>query len=131
MSDWLDDDSEAAHLAEIEDEFYDDWLDDDEDTPGWPVDADGWPVDDDYIGSKHKRKQTSRRENIKRGIEADEKRYNENKAAKVGDTIICAGPKCGSKFKKRQYAQAFCCNHCKDQFWNRREAFFGFRKPID
>lgn len=113
MSDWLDDDSEAAHLAEIEDEFYDDWL------------------DDDYIGSKHKRKQTSGRENIKRGVEADEKRYNENKAAKVGDTIICAGPKCGSKFKKRQYAQAFCCNHCKDQFWNRREAFFGFRKPID
>lgn len=122
---WLDEDTEAAHLAEIEDEYYEGWFEDDEDLP------DGWPVDDGYIGVKQKPKRPSRRENIKNGIEADEKRYNENKAAKVGDTIICAGPKCGSKFKKRQYAQAFCCNHCKDQFWNRREAFFGFRKPVD
>lgn len=42
--------------------------------------------------------------------------YEENKAAKVGETIRCAV--CGTEFTKKQYSQAFCCSVCKDKFWN-------------
>lgn len=42
--------------------------------------------------------------------------YKNNKAAKVGTEIEC--PVCHTKFKKRQYSQAFCCTECKDRFWN-------------
>ena len=45
-------------------------------------------------------------------------RYEENKAAKVGTELIC--PVCGSHFTKKQWAQAFCCNECKNKFWNRK-----------
>lgn len=44
--------------------------------------------------------------------------YEANKSAKVGTEITC--PICGTKFVKRQYAQAFCCSQCKDAFWNAR-----------
>ena len=37
-----------------------------------------------------------------------------NKKAKVGEIIEC--PVCHIKFKKIQWAQAFCCGHCKDKF---------------
>lgn len=43
--------------------------------------------------------------------------YRTNKKAKVGEIIEC--PVCHIKFKKIQWAQAFCCGHCKDKFWNR------------
>ena len=43
-------------------------------------------------------------------------KYEENKAAKVGSTIIC--PTCGKEFVKKQYSQAFCCLQCKDKYWN-------------
>ena len=42
--------------------------------------------------------------------------YETNKGAKVGEEIIC--PICGTKFIKRQYAQAFCCSKCKETYWN-------------
>ena len=45
-------------------------------------------------------------------------RYAENKAAKVGTELIC--PICGKTFTKKQWAQAFCCNECKNTFWNRK-----------
>ena len=40
--------------------------------------------------------------------------YRTNKKAKVGEIIEC--PVCHIKFKKIQWAQAFCCGHCKDSF---------------
>ena len=46
------------------------------------------------------------------------KAYEQNKAAKVGETIKCAC--CGKKFVKKQYSQAFCCGKCKDKYWNRK-----------
>ncbi|MDE6493085.1 MAG: hypothetical protein K2L50_00685 [Bacteroidales bacterium] len=45
--------------------------------------------------------------------------YRTNKEAKVGEEIEC--PVCHTRFKKRQYSQAFCCLHCKDTFHNRRQ----------
>ena len=42
--------------------------------------------------------------------------YESNKAAKVGETIIC--PICGKAFTKKQWQQAFCCGTCKDRYWN-------------
>ena len=46
------------------------------------------------------------------------KAYEQNKAAKVGETIRCAC--CGKEFVKKQYSQAFCCGKCKDKYWNRK-----------
>lgn len=43
--------------------------------------------------------------------------YRKNKEAQVGEEIVC--PVCNTRFKKRQYSQAFCCLHCKDKFHNR------------
>ena len=42
--------------------------------------------------------------------------YRKNKIAKVGEIIEC--PICHTKFKKKQYSQAFCCIQCKDKFHN-------------
>lgn len=42
--------------------------------------------------------------------------YKTNKEAKVCEIIEC--PVCHTKFKKIQWAQAFCCGQCKDKFWN-------------
>lgn len=69
-------------------------------------------------------------EEVKDGIISDEFNYTRNKKAKVGTKITCAGPLCHKKFKKKSYQQTFCCSHCKDQFWNRREAYYGYKKPI-
>lgn len=44
--------------------------------------------------------------------------YRSNKEAKVGEIIEC--PVCHTKFTKRQYSQAFCCDQCKDKFHNMR-----------
>ena len=68
---------------------------------------------------------------VKYEIENDEIHYSINKLKRVGSVCRCAGPLCNRKFTKKQYAQAFCCNKCKDQFWNRREAFFGYRKKVE
>ena len=46
------------------------------------------------------------------------KAYDNNKAAKVGETINCLV--CNKTFIKKQYSQVFCCGECKDKFWNRR-----------
>ena len=46
------------------------------------------------------------------------KKYKENKSAKVGTEIVC--PICGKSFIKKQYSQAFCCGKCKDNFWNKK-----------
>jgi len=47
-------------------------------------------------------------------------RYNLNKSAKVGESLVC--PSCGSKFIKSTYQQAFCKSKsgtkCKDKYWN-------------
>lgn len=45
--------------------------------------------------------------------------YKSNKNAKVKDTIHC--PVCGKAFVKRQYAQAFCCEACKNDYHNQRK----------
>jgi len=42
--------------------------------------------------------------------------YLINKAAKVGDNIVC--PICGNEFKKKSYQQAFCSSDCKNEYWN-------------
>lgn len=105
MSDWIDFDTEAGHLYEMYDG-------DDEDCY-------------DSIDEK-----TYKRTIIEDSVKANEKHYKKNKAAKVGTMITCAGPLCEKRFQKKQYAQAFCCSHCKDQFWNRREAVLEYRKPI-
>lgn len=42
--------------------------------------------------------------------------YEANKAAKVGEVIVC--PICGDKIVKKSYQQAFCCTRCKDAYWN-------------
>lgn len=47
-----------------------------------------------------------------------ESNYEFNKAAKVGESIIC--PICGTTFNKKQYSQAFCCKECKDNYWNKK-----------
>lgn len=44
--------------------------------------------------------------------------YKSNKNAKVKDAIPC--PVCGKVFVKKQYAQAFCCVACKDDYHNKR-----------
>lgn len=95
------DESEAAHLCEI----YDD--------------------ETDYSNSYEQFINE-----VKSGIEHDERHYKANKKAKVGSKIICAGPKCNKRFVKKSYQQCFCCTKHKDQFWNRREAYFGVRVPI-
>lgn len=64
------------------------------------------------------------------GVTLDVIRYRTNKNAKVGSIITCAGPLCNKKFRKKSYQQCFCCTRHKDQFWNRREAHYGFRKPV-
>ena len=47
-------------------------------------------------------------------------RYEENKKAKVGTDINCAG--CGKKMVKKSYQSQFCRNkgsgNCKDKYWN-------------
>ena len=47
-------------------------------------------------------------------------RYAINKAAKVGEVLIC--PSCGESFVKTCYQQAFCKTKkgtvCKDKYWN-------------
>lgn len=116
MSWIIDEDTEAAHLADITtDDLIESW---DED---WDEE---WDEEHEVTVKRHKEK-------ILDEILNNEERYRQNKKAKVGTQIKCTGPLCGKKFKKKQYAQCFCSNHCKDQFWNRRQAFFGFRKKID
>lgn len=47
-------------------------------------------------------------------------RYKINKAAVVGDELVC--PSCGTRFIKKQHQQAFCRTkpgtQCKDKYWN-------------
>ena len=45
--------------------------------------------------------------------------YETNKAAKVGEEIVC--PICGNHFTKKSYQQAFCCTKCKDAYWNNKK----------
>ena len=52
------------------------------------------------------------------------KKYNDNKAAKVGQEIVC--PVCGKHFIKRSYQQAFCCGLCKDKYHNQRRKDNGY-----
>ena len=44
--------------------------------------------------------------------------YQKNKEAKCGETLNC--PVCSSLFVKKQWQQAFCCNKCKNKYWNRK-----------
>lgn len=61
--------------------------------------------------------------------------YASAKRAKSGCVVTC--PSCLSKFKKKSYQQAFCCNkgrnNCKDFYWNRandeRLIRAAFRQP--
>lgn len=52
------------------------------------------------------------------------KRYDINKAAKVGTEIIC--PVCGKHFIKKSYQQAFCCGECKNRYWNQKRTDNGY-----
>ena len=47
-----------------------------------------------------------------------EKIYKSNKDTKIGNYIIC--PICGKKVIKAHYAQAFCCNECKNAYWSKK-----------
>jgi hypothetical protein len=48
------------------------------------------------------------------------KQYKKNKAAKVGESLVC--PSCSTSFVKSNYQQAFCKSKvgtfCKDKYWN-------------
>ena len=57
------------------------------------------------------------------------KRYDVNKAAKVGETIVC--PVCGKSFVKKSYQQAFCCCECKDKYHNQRRSGNGYFKQYN
>ena len=89
---WIDEDTEAAHLAEIEDEDIDAWSEDDE-NPGL------WYEDDN---AQERRENSRRRFESKRqkGVDDNEKHYLKNKEAKVGTQITCAGPLCNKHFKR-------------------------------
>lgn len=50
------------------------------------------------------------------GITQRKKQYMLNKSLKVNDELTC--PVCGTKFIKKQWQQAFCCNECKNKYWN-------------
>ena len=52
------------------------------------------------------------------------KKYDINKAAKVGSEITC--PVCGCTFIKKSYQQAFCCTSCKDSYHNQRRKDNGY-----
>lgn len=56
---------------------------------------------------------------VKSELRRDSLIYAVNKKKKVGETCVCAGPKCSRRFVKKSYQQAFCHGKCKDQFWNR------------
>jgi hypothetical protein len=47
-----------------------------------------------------------------------EKQYKLNKDTKVGCYIKC--PICGNEVIKTNYAQAFCSNECKVEYWNKK-----------
>lgn len=52
------------------------------------------------------------------------KKYETNKSALVGDELVC--PICGRNFIKKSYQQAFCCNDCKDRYWNQTRKKNGY-----
>lgn len=51
-------------------------------------------------------------------------RYNINKAASIGEEIVC--PSCGKHFIKKSYQQAFCQKECKDRYWNNKRKNNGY-----
>lgn len=53
-----------------------------------------------------------------------QRRYESNKAAKVGTEITC--PSCKGTFIKKSYQQAFCCGVCKDRYHNKRRTANGY-----
>ena len=55
-----------------------------------------------------------------------EKQYADNKSASTGVNIKC--PMCGKFFYKKQYSQAFCSTHCKDDYWNLKR---GKKQPVE
>ena len=55
--------------------------------------------------------------------------YRDNKSAKVGKEIEC--PVCHTKLIKKHYQQAFCCNECKNKFWNRTRKSNGYFKKYN
>ena len=44
--------------------------------------------------------------------------YSLNKTSKIGEELIC--PICNKSFIKKQYAQVFCSNECKNRYWNKK-----------
>ena len=61
-------------------------------------------------------------------LDRDRRVYERNKAAKVGEIILCAENRCQKQFVKKFYQQAFCCKKHKDQYWNRQR---GGKKSIN
>ena len=57
------------------------------------------------------------------------KRYDINKAAKVGTEIIC--PVCGRHFIKKSYQQVFCDFMCKQSYWNQKRKDNGYFKQYN
>lgn len=55
-----------------------------------------------------------------------ENQYMNNKSADTGEDIRC--PMCGKVFTKKQYSQAFCSTHCKDDYWNLKR---GKKEPVE
>lgn len=82
---------------------------------------------DASISRYRTRLQKQRRKTIRK----QEARYLEAKQAKVGELIRCAGHDCAKPFVKKSYQQAFCCTKCKDNFWNKRTEFYGYRKQVE
>ena len=84
-----------------------------------------------YRDDRIRRRNERRRKYMRKGVRKGEERYIKAKQAKVGEEIRCAGYACGKSFVKKSYQQAFCCTKCKDNFWNKRTEFYGYRKQVD
>lgn len=90
----MNDETEAWHLADIDDGVYD---------------------CDDYRYAGFR----SRKSRLDNGIEAPKLR---NEKAQVGEECRC--PMCGKKFAKKSYQQKFCGIKCKNNYHNKRQYYY-------
>lgn len=91
----MNDDTEAYHLAGIEDCRGD--------------------YDSNYIYQNKRYREQS----LGNSQEVPKKR---NEKAKVGTECRC--PMCGKKFMKKVYQQKFCCIKCKNNYHNKRQVYY-------
>ena len=92
----MNDDTEAYHLADIEE-----------------CRCDYGDSDYSYHGKRYRVQSLGNSQEVP-------KRRNEK--AKVGTECRC--PMCGKKFVKKVYQQKFCCIKCKNNYHNKRQVYY-------